>query len=59
MDARMLVTHKEGDRYPLGPPVLGCIQQTTYFSLFGCEKQSRILLYMSHWTSGEVITLSR
>jgi hypothetical protein len=25
MDARMPVTHEEGDRYPLGPPVYGVV----------------------------------
>ena len=27
MDARMPVTHEEGDRYPLKPPILGSLPQ--------------------------------
>jgi hypothetical protein len=40
MDARSTVTAKEGDRYPLGPPVLGFFQQIKNFSLDENESES-------------------
>ena len=56
MDARMPVTHEEGDRYPLEPPVLGFFQQYIISLLM---KRKRILLFYASLAQRQSNALTR
>ena len=49
MDARMPVTHEEGDRYPLRPPILGFFQQSKTFNVYEKKANPVVFARLTQW----------